>query len=81
MKSEADKFTSEMFSPARGRPPKEHPRSGAQRTREWRNRKKIESEKRAPITVTRDEKFCCFCGCEQTECCGICNVGQLGHVT
>jgi hypothetical protein len=92
MKSQADKFTSEMFNPARGRPPKEHPRSGVQRTRDWRNRKNgnVEKaisapsqlfEKSEPISVTSDKKQdCSWCGLERSNCCGICSVGQLGHI-
>ncbi len=92
MKTEADKFTSEMFSPARGLPPKVHPRSGAERTRDWRTRKNgnVEKaiqaasklfEKNEHISVTSDEKAICgWCGQERSNCCGICSVGQLGHI-
>lgn len=92
MKSQADKFTSEMFDPARGRPPKEHSRSGVERTRDWLQRKNDDvkkaisaasqlAQKSDAISVTVTEKqICNWCGMTHSKCCGICSTGQLGHV-
>ena len=91
MKTEHDKFTVDFLSPARGRPPKLHPRTAAQRTADWRRRKNnvnienliIQTNELIDspiITVTSDAKSCIWCGVDQSNCCGICNVGQLGHI-
>lgn len=52
MKQPADKFTSDMFSVRRGRPRKAAAKSGAQRQREFRERRKLKDL----ISVTRNEK-------------------------
>lgn len=74
MKQTSDKFTAEIFGNRPGRPSKVDAKSGAQRTREHR------AKKAAAINVTVTSNFnCTWCGVDQSACCGICNIGQLGH--
>jgi hypothetical protein len=74
MKQPSDKFTSEIFGNRPGRPRKVDAKSGAQRTREHR------AKKAAAINVTVTSNFnCTWCGADRAACCGICNIGQLGH--
>jgi hypothetical protein len=92
MKTPTDKFTSEMFGNRVGRPPKVHPKSAAERTRDWRNRKKTSGakaldtarqlfKKPAELASQSDRNSICnWCGMEHSKCCGICSTGQLGHI-
>jgi hypothetical protein len=91
MKTEHDKFTAELFGNKVGRPPKLHPKSNAQRTRECRARKNEQVEKAIKAASQLFEKTevvfvasninsdCSWCGLERLPCCGLCSVGQLGH--
>ena len=73
MKSEADHYTRDLLGNKPGRPRKPNAKPGAQRQREYRQRK--------AIFVTNDEKVsCAWCGAERSNSCGLCNVGQLGRV-
>lgn len=66
-------FTRDLLGNKPGRPRMASAKTGAQRQREYRQRKKLSS-------VTSDEKdFCSWCGAERTNSCGLCNVGQLGR--
>jgi hypothetical protein len=80
MKQSTDKFTSELFGNRAGRPSKLYPKTAAERQRDYRARLSVKLKKIEAIIATRDENLCCYCGCERNECCGICNIGQLGHV-
>lgn len=72
MKSDADHYTRDLLDNPPGRPRKPTAKSGAQRQREYRQRKAIE------VSVTRDEN-CTWCGAARSNSCGLCNVGQKGH--
>ena len=74
MKSAGDHYTRDLLGNKPGRPRMANAKTGAQRQREYRQRKKS-------ISVTSDEKdSCAWCGAARSNSCGLCNVGQLGHV-
>lgn len=74
MKSEHDDFTGDMLGNKRGRPRKPNAKTGAQRTREYRQRRAQQ------IAVTSDvNQPCTWCGVDRDNCCGICTIGQLGR--
>jgi hypothetical protein len=93
VKTDHDKFTAEMFGNKVGRPPKLHPKSAAQRTRECRARKNTAVEKAIQSASQLFEKTevisvasngnsdCSWCGLERLNCCGICSIGQLGRIS
>ena len=73
MKQSLDHFTRDLLGNKPGRPRLANAKPGAQRQREYRQRKSI--------SVTGDEKgTCTWCGAERLNSCGLCNVGQLGHM-
>jgi hypothetical protein len=92
VKTEHDKFTAEMFGNKVGRPPKLHPKSAAQRTRDWRNRKSASGVKALDtarqlfqkpselVSQSDGNSICNWCGMTHSKCFGICSTGQLGHV-
>lgn len=73
MKSEADHYTRDLLGNKPGRPRKVNAKTGAQRTREHRQRKVIS------VTSNGNLEPCSWCGAERSSCCGICTIGQLGH--
>jgi hypothetical protein len=75
MKQVNDYFTGDLLGNRPGRPRDPNAKPGAQRQREYRQRK---AQK---VSVTSDEnKLCAWCGVARSNSCGLCNVGQLGHV-
>ena len=74
MKSEADHYTLDLLGNKLGRPRKPIAKPGAQRQREYRQRKA------QAVSVTSNENtLCAWCGAVQSNSCGLCNVGQLGR--
>ena len=75
MKSEADHYTRDLLGNKPGRPRKPNAKPGAQRQREYRQRRATQ------IVVTSDEKrLCAWCGSERSNLCGLCRFGQLGNI-
>lgn len=73
MKSDGDHYTRDLLTNKPGRPRKPNAKSGAQRTRDWRQRKA------ASVTSDGNPELCSWCGAERSSCCGICTIGQLGR--
>lgn len=75
MKQSSDYFTRDLLGSKPGRPRKPNAKSGAQRQREYRQRKA------QVVSVTSDENPpCAWCGAVRSNSCGLCNVGQLGRI-
>lgn len=73
MKTGADHYTRDLLGNKPGRPRKANAKTGAQRTREHRQRKAIS------VTGNGNSEPCAWCGAERSSCCGICTIGQLGR--
>jgi len=73
MKSQADHYTLDLLGNKPGRPRKVNAKTGSQRTREYRQRKALS------VTGDGNSEQCSWCGAQRSSCCGICNIGQLGH--
>lgn len=69
MKTEADHYTLDLL----GNKPSRTGKPNVKRTNE-RNQRSTSAK---PGSESFDP--CPWCGVERSSCCGICNIGQLGH--
>lgn len=73
MKIKDDHYTRDLLSNKPGRPRNPNALTGAQRVAKFRAKK---LKKKASVAGNEN---CSWCGSFRTSCCGICNIGQLGH--
>ena len=74
MKQATDHYTRDLLGNKPGRPRMANAKTGAQRQREYRQRK-VQSIS----VISYAKELCSWCGAERSNTCGLCNIGQLGR--